>query len=88
MPIISIFFGIVVRINFFDHAPPHLHAAYGDDEALFDIRTGRVIAGHLQRRESRYVLEWVVKNRADLLRNWDLAVSGQPTFRIEGLNDD
>lgn len=50
MPIISIFFGIVIRINFFDHAPPHLHAAYGDDEALFDIRTGKVIAGRLPRR--------------------------------------
>ncbi|MDQ8028071.1 MAG: DUF4160 domain-containing protein [Brevundimonas sp.] len=88
MPIVSIFFGIVIRINFFDHAPPHLHAAYGDDEALFDIRTGRIIAERLPRREARYVLEWVVKNRTDLLRNWDLAVAGQPTFRIEGLQDD
>ncbi|WP_348683486.1 DUF4160 domain-containing protein [Brevundimonas aurantiaca] len=51
MPIISIFFGIVIRINFFDHAPPHLHAAYGDDEALFDIRAGKTIAGRLPRRE-------------------------------------
>ena len=39
MPMISIFFGIVIRINFFDHAPPHLHAAHGGIEALFDIRT-------------------------------------------------
>lgn len=88
MPIISIFFGIVIRINFFDHAPPHLHAAYGDGDALFDIRTGWIIAGQLPRREIRYVLEWLVKNRVDLLRNWDLAVSGKPTFRIEGLQDD
>lgn len=57
MPIISIFFGIVIRINFFDHAPPHLHAAHGGTEALFDIRTGRVIAGSLPRREARFVVE-------------------------------
>jgi hypothetical protein len=57
MPIISIFFGIVIRINFFDHAPPHLHAAHGGSEALFDISTGRVIAGALPRRETRYVVE-------------------------------
>jgi hypothetical protein len=88
MPIISIFFGIVVRLNFFDHAPPHLHALYGDAEALFDIRTGKVVAGRLPRRETRYVVEWLVKNRVDLMRNWDLAASGQPTFRIEGLSDD
>ena len=88
MPIISIFFGIVIRINFFDHAPPHLHAARGGTEALFDIRTGRVIAGSLPRREARYVVEWIVKNRAELMRNWDLAANGQPTFKIEGLEDD
>lgn len=88
MPITSIFFGIVIRIIFFDHAPPHLHAAYGDAEALFDIRTGKVIAGKLPRRESRYVLEWLMKHRIELMHNWDLAVSGQPTFRIEGLADE
>ena len=88
MPIISIFFGIVIRINFFDHAPPHLHAAYNDAESLFDIRTGEVIAGRLPRRETRRVVEWVAKHRIDLMRNWDLASSGQPTFRIEGLADD
>ncbi|MFN6981636.1 MAG: DUF4160 domain-containing protein [Brevundimonas sp.] len=57
-------------------------------EALFDIRTGRITAGRLPRRETRYVVEWLVKNRVDLMRNWDLAASGQPTFRIEGLPED
>lgn len=88
MPIISIFFGIVIRINFRDHAPPHLHTAYGGAKALFDIRTGRVTAGGLPRRQTRYVVEWILKNRIDLMRNWDLAAMGQPTFRIEGLVDE
>lgn len=87
MPIISIFFGIVVTINFRDHAPPHLHAAHGGLKALFDIRTGRVIAGGLARRETRYVVEWIERHRDELMQNWDLAVSGQPTFRIEGLDE-
>jgi len=55
MPIISIFLGIVIRINFRDHAPPHLHAAHGGHRALFDIASGRAIAGALPRRETRYV---------------------------------
>ncbi len=88
MPIISVFFGIVIRINFFDHAPPHLHAEHGGHEALFDIATGRIIAGHLPRRETRYVLEWILKNRTDLVRNWELASTGRPTFKIEGLADE
>lgn len=88
MPIISVFYGIIIRINFFDHAPPHLHAEHGGMEALLDIRSGRVIAGGLPRRETRYVLEWMVKNRFELMRDWDLAVAGEPTFKIEGLDDE
>lgn len=88
MPIISIFFGIVVPINFRDHPPPHLHALHGDAEALFDIRTGQVMAGRLARRETRYMVEWISRHRDDLMRNWALASTGQPTFRIEGLSDD
>ena len=88
MPIISIFFGIVITINFRDHNPPHIHAAHGGLKALMDIRTGRVIAGALSRRETRYVLQWIEQHRAELMQNWDLAVQGKPTFRIEGLSDD
>ena len=57
-------------------------------EALFDISTGRVIAGSLTRRETRLVVEWILKHRDDLMRNWELAASGRPTFRIEGLADE
>lgn len=59
MPTIAIFFGIVVTINFTDHAPPHLHASYGDLEALFDLRTARVITGRIPRRQTRYVVGWM-----------------------------
>jgi DNA-binding IclR family transcriptional regulator len=88
MPIISIFFGIVIRINFEDHNPPHLHASHGERRALFDLATGRLMAGALPRRETRYVVEWILKNRTELMRNWELAVQGQPTFKIEGLADE
>lgn len=88
MPTIAIFFGIVVTMNFFDHAPPHLHASYGGVEALFDIRTARVIVGKLPRRQTRYVVEWIVKHRTELMANWDLAVVGVATVRIAGLRDE
>ena len=38
MPEISRFFGIVIRMYFFDHDPPHFHAKYGESEAQFRIR--------------------------------------------------
>ena len=39
MPEISRFFGIVIKMFFDDHNPPHFHAEYGGDLALIDIRS-------------------------------------------------
>lgn len=36
MPEISRFFGIVIRMFYNDHAPPHFHAEYGEHEALIE----------------------------------------------------
>jgi hypothetical protein len=88
MPIISIFFGIVIRINFSDHNPPHLHADYQGYEALFDIRTGEVIAGGLPRAATRLVFDRIAANRAALAENWDRAYNDKPTFRIPGLDQE
>ncbi len=32
MPEISRFFGIIIRMYFDDHVPPHFHAIYGEHE--------------------------------------------------------
>jgi hypothetical protein len=88
MPIVSIFFGIIIRINFRDHAPPHIHAEYQNDEALFDIRTLEVIEGRLPRNARRFVKEWMRLHQEELMRNWELAVRLQPTFQIQGLDYD
>lgn len=39
MPEISRFLGIIISMNYNDHAPPHFHARYGDDQAIIDIET-------------------------------------------------
>ena len=84
MPTIAVFLGVSVRINLRDHAPPHLHAEWKAREALFAIRTGEVIAGGLPKKIERVVQGWIGANREALLRNWDLAYSRQPTFKIKG----
>lgn len=38
MPEICRFFGIVITMNYRDHAPPHFHASYGAQEAIVSIR--------------------------------------------------
>lgn len=84
MPIISIFFGVIIRINFADHNPPHLHAEYQNGEALFDIATGAVIAGRLPRKQTRLVTDWIIANRQALAENWRRAHDKKPTFKIDG----
>ena len=37
MPEISRFFGIVIKMFFDDHKPPHFHAEYSGEVALIDI---------------------------------------------------
>ncbi len=69
MPIISVFFGIVIRINFDDHNPPHLHAEYGEGEAVFDLRTGDVLAGKLPKPAMRRVTQWILLHQTALAEN-------------------
>jgi hypothetical protein len=47
MPELSRFYGIIIRMFWEDHSPPHFHAIYGNHEALVDIRTSELIAGSL-----------------------------------------
>ncbi|MGH9949026.1 MAG: DUF4160 domain-containing protein [Pyrinomonadaceae bacterium] len=45
MPCVSQFFGIMIYMYFDEHAPPHFHAEYGDDEELIEIKTLEVYQG-------------------------------------------
>jgi hypothetical protein len=50
MPTISTFYGILIRMFFNDHAPPHFRARDGKVEATIDIDTLAIIEGQLPRR--------------------------------------
>jgi hypothetical protein len=85
MPRLSQFYGIAIYMYYRDHAPPHFHAIYGDDEAVFDIATGAVTAGRLPRRARALVEDWLAAHRAELQQDWDLAAVGQPLASIPPL---
>ena len=54
MPVISRFYGIIIRMYFLqsEHNPPHIHAIYGEDVAALEIQTGNIIEGYLHQRDS------------------------------------
>ena len=86
MPTISVFFGIVIRMFYNDHAPPHFHAEYGGDKAAIRIDTLEVLEGRLPRRALELVSDWAELHRAELLANWDLCRSHQQPRKIEPLS--
>lgn len=85
MPTISEFYGIIIRMYFFDHAPPHFHARVGGREATILIDTGEVQSGSLPPTARRLVQEWASRHKEELTDNWRRCENGDPVQRIEGL---
>ena len=72
MPTISAFYGILIKMFFNDHAPPHFHAEYAEFKATIDIRHVRILEGELPRRALDLVLDWTELHREELLDDWNL----------------
>lgn len=59
MPIISRFFGIVVRMYYDEHNPPHIHVEYRNNKAVIDFR-GNILKSDLKSRTAtRLIREWI-----------------------------
>ena len=73
MPVLSRFYGIIIRMYFqqAEHNPPHIHALYGEDMAAIDIQTGEVLEGHLPPKALAMVREWAAIHKTDLLHMWE-----------------
>lgn len=84
MPQLSSFYGIIIFMNFQDHAPAHFHAWYGDYKIIVSIKDG-VVKGEMPGRALRMVLEWLDLHRDELLANWERAQQGNMVERIAPL---
>ena len=84
MPEISRFLGIVIRMYYRDHPPPHFHAEYGEYEITVEIGSG-IVEGRFPRRALSAVIEWHELYRQELGQNWELAREERPLEKIEPL---
>ncbi len=66
MPELSRFYGIIIRMFYGDHAPPHFHAVYQGEQIRVNIDTLEVMDGDMTRRARALVLEWAELHRAEL----------------------
>ena len=73
LPILSNFYGIIIKMYFsqVEHNPPHIHAIYGEYVGAIDIQTGKMIDGDLPIRALKLVQEWISNNREELLKIWN-----------------
>jgi hypothetical protein len=71
MPEITRFYGIIIKLFFADHPPPHFHAIYGDYNALINLETLEIIEGDLPNRATKMVIEWAKIYQSELLKMWN-----------------
>ncbi len=88
MPTISMFYGIIVRLYYFDnqqHNTPHIHVHYQDESAVIEIPNGKVLEGSLKCNKLKLVEAWIEIHRDELMADWELATNGEPVFKIDPL---
>ena len=85
MPEICRFYGIVIKMYFADHAPPHFHAEYAEHEARFAIDSLAVISGDLPPRAMGLVVEWATLHQSELSGLWNRARRAEPLGRLDPL---
>lgn len=58
---------------FKDHNPPHFHAKYEGQLAVYRIKDRHLLAGKLPPRATRLIKEWARIHEKELLEDWNIA---------------
>ena len=65
------FFGIIIRMFFSEHNPPHFHAEYQGTEGIFNF-DGEMLQGNIKSNTAlRLIKEWTVLRKNELDDNWN-----------------
>jgi hypothetical protein len=85
MPEISRFFGIIIRMYFEDHNPPHIHVEYSGKKAVIDFN-GNILKGGLESKTAtKLIRDWIDLHISELEKDWELAAANQPIDKIPPL---
>ena len=84
VPSISMFYGIIIYMYPDDHNPPHFHATYQGNKAIFNF-DGEIIEGSIPNKQRQLVVAWTILHRDELEANWELGQNKQAMYKIEPL---
>jgi len=61
MPVISRFYGIVIKMYLRqkEHNPPHIHAIYGECIGMFSFQDGEMIEGDIPEKGQNLIKEFI-----------------------------
>lgn len=73
MPVISRFYGMIVKMYFLpgEHNPPHIHVVYGEYIGIIDVRSCKMLKGDLPPKALKIALEWTTIHSKELLQMWE-----------------
>ena len=87
MPLISQFYGILIRMFFNDqeqHHLPHFHAIYGEFSGSFNFE-GEQINGNIPKKQQKLISAWAAIHQEELEALWKSVQETGEYFTIKGL---
>jgi hypothetical protein len=86
MPEVSRFFGIIIRMFYDEHNPPHFHAEYQGMKAVFDF-DGNLLQGDIGSKTARKLIrDWIDLHRDELIEDWERARQDKTIRKIAPLD--
>jgi len=88
MPVVSMFYGLIVYMYFLDnkqHHLPHIHVEYQGKECIIAIPGGEYLEGSLPSSKAKLLAAWIEIHQEELMADWSLASKGQGIFKIDPL---
>lgn len=85
MPVISKFYGIVIRMLFSRLLPARFHAIYEHSEVIVQIEPLRIVWADAPERVRQMVLEWAEEHKNELLVAWKCCATAQKPLPISPL---
>ena len=85
MPYVSMFFGIIIRMFYSEHNPPHFHAEYQGSEGIFNF-DGEMLYGNIKSTTAlKLIKQWSLLRKDELEENWVNIVKKTGINKIEPL---
>jgi hypothetical protein len=84
MAVLSMFYGIIVSMYYYDNTQHKNHISILNikrKESVFSIPDGEMIEGKMQSTRKKLVQAWIIIHQDELMADWELAISGEQVFK-------